>query len=69
MFKKILESSIKYTPENSSITISLFNNRIFSIEDTGPGIDECKHEEVFKRFVRADKARQDGSGLGLSIVK
>jgi signal transduction histidine kinase len=69
MFKNIIENSIKYTPENGSITISLFNNGIFSTEDTGPGIDECKHEEVFKRFVRADKTGQDGSGLGLSIVK
>jgi signal transduction histidine kinase len=69
MFKNIIEHSIKYTPENGSITISLLNNGIFSTEDTGPGIDKCKHEEVFKRFVRADKTDQDGSGLGLFIVK
>jgi signal transduction histidine kinase len=69
MFNNIIENSIKYTPKNGSINIRLLRNGLFCIEDTGPGIDEGKHEAVFKRFVRVDKTGQDGSGLGLSIVK
>jgi two-component system osmolarity sensor histidine kinase EnvZ len=42
------------------------------IDDDGPGIPFDRREEVFKPFVRLDKARnQDasGTGLGLSIAR
>jgi signal transduction histidine kinase len=69
MFKNIIENSIKYTPKDGYISIQLLANGSFIIEDSGSGIDEENYEDVFKRFVRVDKTGQDGSGLGLSIVK
>ncbi len=39
----------------------------FSVVDEGPGIDPAHHDEVFRRFWRADEATS-GTGLGLSIV-
>lgn len=41
------------------------------VDDDGPGIPEEKRREVFKPFMRLDEARsrQEGVGLGLSIVR
>ena len=44
---------------------------IINISDTGPGIASEDLLQVFDRFYRADKSRQQGegeSGLGLAIV-
>ena len=44
----------------------------FFVEDTGIGIPESKHEEIFKRFSQVDNSYSTfvgGSGLGLSISK
>ena len=42
----------------------------FSIEDNGPGIPPEHHERLFKIFQTMDtKKSQEGSGIGLTIVK
>lgn len=41
-----------------------------NIRDSGPGIPESEHENVFERFVRLENAyNTSGNGLGLSFVK
>ena len=48
------------------------NNVIISVEDTGIGIPIEKTEEVFEKFQQIDNTftrRNEGSGIGLSIVK
>jgi|GEM_PF-4166712 len=40
-----------------------------TVQDTGPGIPEKEHEEIFKRFRRFEKGGGKGTGLGLSISK
>jgi len=40
-----------------------------TIKDTGPGIPEQEHEEIFKRFKRVEKGGGKGTGLGLAISK
>ena len=71
----ILSNSIKYSPENTQITISMEITekyyRIF-IKDQGIGIPQESIGRVFERFYRVDKARSraiGGTGLGLAIVK
>ena len=71
----LLENSIKYTPENGTITLSFRENStqaIITVHDTGIGIPARDLPFIFDRFYRVDRARSrtaGGTGLGLSIVK
>jgi signal transduction histidine kinase len=62
----ILDNSIKFSHENSTIDIWLDEEKII-IQDYGVGIAKEELEHVFDIFYRIDKSK-DGSGLGLSIV-
>jgi len=71
----ILSNSIKYSPEDTSIKVTLETTdkyyRVF-IKDQGMGIPQESLNRVFERFYRVDKARaraMGGTGLGLAIVK
>jgi len=75
MAANLLSNAIKFTPENGRITIrAAEENEIvwFEVEDTGIGIPEDKLESVFERFIQVDdkmSRRQEGTGLGLAMVK
>ncbi len=75
VFNNLIENAIKYSPENTTITLSLEkkeNYAYFCIEDEGSGIEEEKLPHIFERFYRADTSRSKnikGYGLGLSLVK
>ncbi|MCL2047513.1 MAG: cell wall metabolism sensor histidine kinase WalK [Defluviitaleaceae bacterium] len=71
----ILSNSIKYSPENTTIRITMEATekyfRVF-IKDQGMGIPQESLTRIFERFYRVDKARSrslGGTGLGLAIVK
>jgi len=73
IFVNLIDNAIKYTPNNKSITLSLFqdNGVNFIIKDEGVGIEEEHLLKITDRFYRADSSRNkkiDGFGLGLSIV-
>lgn len=71
----IIGNSIKYSPENTSITIHTDRSDRFYrvyIKDEGFGIPKEDLQRIFERFYRVDKARSrelGGTGLGLSIAK
>jgi two-component system phosphate regulon sensor histidine kinase PhoR len=71
----LIHNSIKFTPPNGTIQISLKKQGDevkVQIADTGLGIAEEDLEFIFDRFYKADRSRNRstmGSGLGLSIVK
>ena len=65
-----LTNAIKYT-EQGSITLQCQNNDAegkvtLAVADTGVGIPEGKHTEIFERFAKLDSFHQ-GTGLGLHI--
>lgn len=72
-FANIIDNAIKFSPEGSEIKISLSaaeNDIIFSVHDSGPGIQKKEQTQVFRRFYRSDHSRnKPGHGLGLSIVR
>lgn len=71
----LLSNSIKFTKPGGSITVNMYDkkeNIIISIKDTGIGIPSDKLEIIFDRFRQVDRSfarHQEGSGIGLSIVK
>ncbi len=75
VFKNIVENAIKYNDYDSKKLDFSFIIRdgqaIFSISDNGLGIPETELQNIFNRFTRLDKSRNEkpGSGLGLAICK
>lgn len=69
----LLSNAIKYTKNNGKIDVKLekMNNKIvFTISDTGIGIEEEKIPYIFNEYYQADESHHNfGVGLGLSIVK
>lgn len=74
LLDNLLGNAVKYSPEGSTIRISLHaedKQIIFSIEDEGPGIPHTEQARIFEKFYRASNVPDEvgGSGLGLAIVK
>lgn len=71
----LLSNSIKYTPAGGQILVGIYikeANLVISIKDTGVGIPEDMKTVIFDRFVQVDRTSSrmnEGSGIGLSIVK
>ncbi len=79
----LLVNAISYTPEYSTIIISIQNERIvldshkehfsdkllISVSDNGEGLPEYALTTIFDKFYRIESNKSGGTGLGLSIVK
>ena len=69
----LLDNSIKYSPENSSIDITAHINEMFaeiSVKDLGMGIEPGEENLIFQRFYRGKKiSTQEGFGLGLYLTR
>ena len=68
----IIQNAIKFSPAQSEIAVRVFRkgNAIVEIQDHGCGLTEEAQKRIFDKFYQADKSRrQEGVGLGLSLVK
>ncbi len=69
----LLDNAIKYTPASGRIHLSLEQDGDdvwLRLCDSGPGIPEHLHDQVFQRFFRLEQSRTTpGNGLGMSLVK
>jgi len=68
----ILQNAIKFSPAECDIEVRVFRegNAIVEIQDHGCGMTEEAQKRIFDKFYQADKSRkQEGVGLGLSLVK
>ncbi len=74
-FTNLVSNAIRYTPEGGGIYISWHlqdNQAVFSVRDTGIGIEQKHIARLTERFYRVDRGRSrdtGGTGLGLAIVK
>jgi signal transduction histidine kinase len=78
ILRNLISNSIKYSPENGSITIRAmldpnnFKKVKVSVVDNGVGIPQENQEVIFNRFSRLDNPltrKTKGTGLGLYITK
>jgi len=74
-FSNLMSNAIRYTQEGGEITIYWEvkeGKGIFTVRDTGVGIEPEHISRLTERFYRADSSRSretGGTGLGLAIVK
>ncbi|GAB3083174.1 hypothetical protein GCM10027080_35400 [Pedococcus soli] len=70
----LLTNAVKFTPDGGSIEVRLAHTTSGSeivVHDTGMGIPEAEHGQLFRRFFRSSTVTEQaiqGTGLGLSIV-
>lgn len=69
----VLENAIKYSPSDSTITISVIKMELYTkitIKDEGIGIDSRELNDIFKRFYRSKNVEnQNGTGIGLYLTR
>lgn len=71
----LLANARAHTPVGTPIAVTVAQSddgTTVEVADKGPGLSEADQERIFERFFRADpsraRMREEGSGLGLSIV-
>jgi two-component system OmpR family sensor kinase len=72
LIRNLIDNAIRYTPAGGNVEVRMHAQPglvTVEVEDSGPGIQEMERERVFDPFYRVLGSDQDGSGLGLSIVK
>ena len=79
-FSNLVSNAIRYTPEGGDIFIDWHlqgnpaqeKQAVFSVRDSGIGIEQQHIDRLTERFYRVDRGRSrdtGGTGLGLAIVK
>lgn len=75
-FGNLVSNAIRYTPAGGEVRLSWKSGAdggaVFSVRDTGIGIDAQHLPRLTERFYRVDRGRSretGGTGLGLAIVK
>jgi len=65
----LLDNAARHSPPDGTVDIDVDSAGV-RVRDHGPGVDEQDLPHVFDRFYRGANGRgQQGSGLGLSIVR
>ena len=69
----LIINAIRYCSKGSEITVTIIDSKtevILQLRDNGPGMSEADLVGAGKRFRRGQEGKkQDGFGLGLSIVQ
>ena len=72
MVYNLLGNSIKFTPQGGKISLQCTNtDEVLSItvSDTGQGIDKENLNKIFERFYQIGNNTEEGTGIGLALVK
>ncbi len=71
----IIENAIKFTPDAGSVDVHVTVSGeavVFSIQDTGIGIDPRYHQRIFEKFFQVEDPltrHHGGAGLGLFVAQ
>ena len=75
VMSNLLGNALKFTPEHGRVVVSseLTEHQVcLSVADSGIGISAADQQRIFERFAQVDGGptrRQEGVGIGLSLVK
>ena len=73
VWNNLIGNAVKFSPLGGLITLMLEDTAEgirFSVSDSGPGIGENAKKHIFDKFYQEDSShKQEGNGLGLSLVK
>ncbi|MCK5314305.1 MAG: GAF domain-containing protein [Anaerolineales bacterium] len=78
ILNNLLDNAIKFTPDGGHVKISAMLDPdftpasiVFGVSDTGPGIPEEIHKQLFQKYkqVKMIQGRRTGSGVGLYYCK
>lgn len=68
----LVGNSMKFTPQGGTISMKCHRNAqslTISVKDTGLGISKQNLERIFERFYQIENSPQEGTGIGLALVK
>ncbi|MEN9298007.1 MAG: hypothetical protein RLZZ429_320 [Bacteroidota bacterium] len=72
VLNNLVSNAIRYSYENAMVYIAVRQESeqiLFSVTDTGQGIEPKYLNRVFDRYFRIPGSKKEGTGLGLSISK
>jgi len=71
---KLLDNAVRFT-DHGSVRLKIeraAENMVFSVIDSGRGIDSAAQKRIFEKFVQVDDSatrHNDGAGLGLTLER
>lgn len=71
VLNNFLSNAIRYAPEQTEVLVAVREEKegcIFSVKDSGKGIEEKYRDKIFDRYFKVPGNRE-GTGLGLAICK
>jgi len=75
ILNNLISNAIKYTPPGGSITVRACLQDdcvVFEVQDTGYGLSDEDKQHLFEKFYRSSRPeiqREQGSGIGLALIK
>lgn len=73
VWNNVIGNAIKFDPIGGTVRIRLKREGVYAVctvEDNGPGIADGDKEHIFDKFYQSDSShKEEGNGLGLSLVK
>ena len=65
----LIDNALRHTPAGTNILVEVDADGGVTVADDGPGIPDRNLPALTQRFRRGEQAREQGSGIGLSIVE
>ena len=73
VWDNLISNAVKFSPRGGTVKLRLTKKAcglVFTVEDQGPGLSENAQKHIFDKFYQEDSShKQEGSGLGLALVK
>ncbi len=67
--RNLVENALRASPVGGTVTIRVDTDGTVLVEDQGPGVPDSQKTAIFERLWRGDRAREDGAGIGLALVR